>query len=239
MRRSQCMLAVVVLSIASAETGAHGPYTTRFPRAENPISEGGAWISARAATLDFADVRTEPGFAYGDESGKIKYDDATAVLAGNWGPNQTAEATVRTVNQSETVWEEVELRLRSAFAPHKATGYEINFRCLKTRNAYCEIVRWDGPLGKFTYLKHADGAQYGVANGDVIKATIVGNVITAYVNGVQKIQATDNTFTDGAPGIGFYLEGATGVNRDYGFTSFTATDGSRTVSGLPGTASGY
>jgi hypothetical protein len=95
---------------------------------------------------------------------------------------------------------------RSAFSAHKATGYEINFRCLKTAKAYSEIVRWDGPLGRFTYLKHADGAQYGVANGDVVKATIVGNVITAYVHGVQTIQATDNTFSGGAPGIGLYIQ---------------------------------
>jgi hypothetical protein len=74
------------------------------------------------------------------------------------------------------------------------------------------------------YLKQNGGAQYGIADGDVVKATAVGNVITAYINGVQVAQATDTTFTHGSPGIGFYLQGATGVNTDYGFTSFTASD---------------
>ncbi len=46
-------------------------------------------------------------------------------------------------------------------------------------------------LGKFTYLKQNGGAQYGIADGDVVKATVVGNVITAYINGVQVAQATD------------------------------------------------
>ena len=49
------------------------------------------------------------------------------------------------------------------------------------------------------------------------------DVITAYINGVQVLKATDNTYTAGSPGIGFYIEGATAVNGDFGFTTFTAT----------------
>ena len=69
--------------------------------------------------------------------------------------------------------------------------------------------------------------RYGVAEktkGDVVKATIIGHVITVYINGVQTLQATDDTFTSGSPGIGFYIEGATGVNANFGFSNFTATD---------------
>jgi len=148
-------------------------------------------------------------------------------LKGDWGPDQTAEATVHSVNQNENVYEEVELRLRSSLSAHSATGYEINFRCSKTSNAYSEIVKWNGPLGSFTYLSQRQGSQYGVADGDVVKATIVGNVITVYKNGVQIAQATDSTYATGNPGVGFFLEGTAGVNRDYGFTRFTASDGSR------------
>ena len=56
--------------------------------------------------------------------------------------------------------------------------------------------------------------------GDVIKATMVGNVITTYKNGVQMGQVTDNTFLTGRPGFGFNE----GINGDYGITRFTATD---------------
>jgi hypothetical protein len=212
---------------ASGETvpAASKAYATRFGLAENPISERGNWVGGKTAGIDWADIATVDGFAFGLESGTGGYDDSTALLAGSWRPNQTAEATVRTVNQGGTVWEEVELRLRSSLSAHRATGYEINFRCLKTKDAYSEIVRWDGPLGKFTYLSHKDGAQYGVADGDVVKATIVGGVITAYINGVQVAQATDSTFATGSPGMGFFLQHRTGVNRDYGFTSFSASDG--------------
>jgi hypothetical protein len=130
--------------------------------------------------LDWANVRTTPGFAFGTELGGTrlepqKYDDSTALLTGTWGPNQTAQATVYSVNQNQDgkVWEEVELRLRSALSPHKATGYEIFFRCSKIAKAYCNIVRSDGPLGSFTYLKQAEGSRYGVANGDVVKASMI------------------------------------------------------------------
>jgi hypothetical protein len=211
--------------IVSASTAAPRTYSTNFPLTENPISENGNWINGQTAGLDWANVRTSRGLAFGDESGKVKYDDSTALLTGPWGPDQTAQATVHSVNQNEKIYEELELRLRSSLSAHSATGYEINFRCLKTNKAYLEIVRWNGPLGSFTYIKRGVGAQYGVANGDVIKATMVGNVITVFKNDVQMLQATDDTYKSGSPGIGFYIQDTTGVNSDYGFTNFAATDG--------------
>ena len=206
----------------------YGSYATNFAATENPISEGGKWISGKSVGLDWSDVATTPGLAFGTqsgtESGAKRYDDSTALLTGAWGPDQTVEATVHTVNQNDSIYEEVELRLRSSLSSHQATGYEINFRCSKTANAYAQIVRWDGPVGRFTYLNDKRGPQYGIADGDVVMATIQRNVITAYINGVQVLQAADDTYTGGSPGMGFYLEKTPYVNRDYGFTSFKASD---------------
>jgi len=224
-RKPITFVLVLLLCIVSASAGVHKTYTTNFPSTENPISEDGNWINGRTAGLDWANIRTTPGFAFGTESGRVNYDDSTALLTGTWGPDQTAQATVRTVNQSDDIYEEVELRLRSALSAHRATGYEINFRCSKTGHAYTQIVRWNGPLGSFTILKEAHGSQFGVASRDVVKATIVRNEITAYINGLQVLQTTDSTYTGGSPGMGFYVQGTTGVNGDFGFTSFTAMDG--------------
>lgn len=199
-------------------------YSTRFTATENPISEGGNWTNGKLTGLDWSDVGTIPGLAYGDESGTSGFDDSTALLTGTWAANQMAQATVHSVNQSDNFYEEVELRLRSSLSAHRATGYEINFRCSKTGNAYTQIVRWNGALGDFTYLNTASGAKFGVTDGDTVKATMVGNVITVYINGTQVLQATDNTYSSGSPGMGFYLQGITGTNKDYGFTNFTASE---------------
>ena len=74
-------------------------------------------------------------------------------------------------------------------------------------------------MADFTYLANLSGPQYSVTTGDVVKATIVGNVITSYKNGVQMAQVTDNTYAAGNPGMGFNE----GVNGSYGYTSYTAT----------------
>jgi hypothetical protein len=222
---SSFIAACVIFPAAGGKVWA-ASYTTNFPLTENPLSENGHWINGKANGLDWADVSTTPGLAFGTESGSSGYDDSTAILAGSWGPDQTVQATVHTVNQNDNIWEEVEIRLRSAISARSNTGYEINFRCSKTSNAYSQIVRWNGPLGSFTYLNTAGGSQYGVKGGDGVKATIIGNVITVYINGVQILQATDNTFTTGSPGMGFFLQGGgAGNNGDYGFSSFTASDG--------------
>ncbi len=218
-------IALVLVLLATSMAGTHRTYTTNFPLAENPISEGGNWENGKTVGIDWADVRTARGCVFGLESGSTGYDDATALLTGSWKPDQTAQATVYSEHPNDNIYEEVELRLRSSLSPHWASGYEILFRCSKSKNAYSDIVRWNGPLGSFTYLVHLEGAQYGVATGDVVKATIVGNVITSYINGVQVAQTVDNSFANGSPGIGFFLTGGAGVNRDYGFTSFTASDG--------------
>ena len=196
-----------------------------FPLTENPISESGSWISGQAVGLDWHDVSTTPGLAIGHQSGS-SYTDGTALLTGAWGPTQTVEAVVHAVNPKESCYQEVEMRLRSTLTAHSCTGYEISFKATKSASAYLIIVRWNGPVGDFTYLKNSTGAQYGIAEGDTVKATIVGDVITAYLNGVAVGTATDSTYTTGNPGMGFNLEtddaSCIGTNGDYGFTRFTA-----------------
>ncbi len=213
------------LSLSVGVPVAHArTYTTTFPLTENPISEGGNWMNGKVVGLDWSDVQTTPGFAFGAGPMSGGYDDPTAVVTGAWGPNQTVQATVHSINQSSSVYDENELRLRTTITPHSITGYEINNRCLKGQSgSYLAIVRWNGPFGDFTTLVAYSGAQYGVGDGDVVKATMIGNVITVYVNGTQMGTATDSTFTTGNPGIG--LDGPLSTTRNHGFTSFSATDG--------------
>src|SRR5208337_3094560 len=217
-------------------------YRTHFAHDENPISENGMWLNGRKDGIDWIDVIAKNGVAYGEvtrmgvaerrvEQGNLAastpggaapvgdYDDPTAVLSGEWGKNQHATAKVFTRKQTDKYFQEVEIRLRSTMAPHRCMGYEVFWRCLKTEMAYAEIVRWNGEIGDFTSLKKLFGPQYGVKDGDVVEATVEGNVITGFINGVEVISATDDTFTSGAPGIGFNF-GVGNTNADHGFTSF-------------------
>jgi hypothetical protein len=192
-------------------------YTTNFPLKENPIFEGGRWIDGKTVGLDWGSISTTLGIAIG-HAGPKRFADATAILKGTWGSTQTAEEVVS--SKAASNWPEVSLRLRSSLSAHRCTGYEISNSLRKGKTAYLIIVRWNGPLADFTYLVQLGGKKYGVTTGDVVKATIVGNIITAYKNGVQLAQVTDNTYPVGNPGIGFNE----GINGDYGITRFTVTD---------------
>lgn len=217
-------------------------YSTRFELDEDPISEGGIWLNGAREGIDWADVVTSGGVARGGatrmavaehraEQGNLDageagapvpvgdYDDPTAVLSGAWGANQHVKAVVFSRNQTEDYFQEVEIRLRSAIGPHRCSGYEVFWRCLRTENAYAEIVRWNGGVADFTSLARKQGAAFGVRDGDVVEATIIGNVIRSYVNGVEVLSATDDTFAEGGPGIGFNF-GCGDTYVDHGFTSY-------------------
>ena len=156
-------------------------YSTSFASSEGVISEDGRWMTGKADALDWTDVRTERGLAFGLQSGtnqgRAQYDDSMAFLTGEWAPNQSASATVRSLEQDDGVYEEVELVLRGAMAPHCVNAYEINFRCSKAATAYAEVVRWNGALGEFTYLTRGVGAEYGVADGASTVRVITNDVL--------------------------------------------------------------
>jgi Family of unknown function (DUF6298)/Putative collagen-binding domain of a collagenase len=195
-------------------------YSTRFQRDEDPISEGGKWINGGKDGIDWYNVISKNGVAYGAVT-QGDYTDPTALLTGTWGKNQKVKATVFTRTQTEKYYQEVEIRLRSKIARHLCTGYEVFWRCLKTPNAYVEIVRWNGKVRDWTSLKKLSGARYGVKDGDLVEATIVGNVIKGHVNGVEVISVTDDTFKEGNPGMGFNY-GVGETNGDFGFASYEA-----------------
>lgn len=213
------LLAPTEMTAQQART--RGPvrsYATTFRHDEDPISEGGQWINGGSDGTDWFNVVTRKGLAHGAVS-TGDYTDPTALLAGTWGKNQTVSARVFSKNQTEKYYQEVEIRLRSKIAPHRCTGYEVFWRCLKTSNAYAQIVRWNGKVGDWTSLKKLTGTQYGVKDGDLVRATVVGPVIKGYINGVEVISARDETYAEGNPGMGFNY-GVGDTHGDFGFTYF-------------------
>ncbi len=227
------------VTLTPASTG-HS-YTTDFPLTETPVSEGGKWIGGFTTGLIWSDASTSGGKIWGRQQLDVptRYGDATAILTGPWGADQSAEGVVAISSMPADNWgAEIELRLRSAISANVNTGYEITWKVTANpANAYLVVVRWNGALGSFDYLYRAgaaqagqDGTPYAAQNGDLLKATIVGNTIQVYRNGA--LQATvdigsigGTVFNSGAPGVGFQFDpGSPGHNADFGYTSFTATD---------------
>lgn len=218
-------------------------YSTNFtspPAPESPISEQGNWINGQVNGVNWKNVNTTAGLAFGTQTGADGFADSTAILTGAWAADQSAQGVIHiTAQDSGVVAEESEIRLRSGMTstpcPGQSsggcnTGYEINFSALAGNN-YVQIVRWNGPFGSFTMLSSITTT---VRNGDTVKASIAGNTITAFINGVQVLQATDATYNSTYcsthpcnPGMGFYLQNGSGTGTDshFGFSSFSATDG--------------
>jgi hypothetical protein len=214
-------------------------YSTDFPLDEHPISEGGLWLNGKADGIDWADVVTRGGRVFGgpvrmnvaekrseqgnldseDEAPLGDYDDPTAVIGGEWGPNQHGKGVVFSENPTDEYFQEVQIRLRTTIEPNSCTGYEVFFRALKSEQAYAEIVRWDGAIGKWASLARQVGIDYGVADGDVIEATIEGDVLKGFINGKEMITATDGVYANGCPGVGFNF-GCGDTGPEHGFSSF-------------------
>ena len=222
------------LNTVSAASGT--TYTTDFPLTENPLSEGGKWIDGKTTGIEWGNVQTGQSNAYGVNLSS-QYGDPTAVLFGTWGPDQTVQATVMVSGVPQTCCHEVELRLRTTIQAYSITGYEIN--CSVSGQGYMQIVRWNGPLASFTLI----GGGAGCKNGDVLKATMIGNTITVYKNGAKAASATDNNaFTGGSPGIGFY-DNSDSNWSSFGFANFTASDTTNaplaiSTTSLPGAVAG-
>ena len=196
-------------------------YSTNFPKAENPVSEGGHWLNGKLDGQSWKDVQTTEHFAMGVPE-TDKYDDPTAILTGVWAPDQLAEATVRVVSEDfKSCCHEVELRLRMIVVPKKITGYEVTCSVVAA-HPYVQIVRWNGPLSSFTYV--ASNEKDYCRNGDVLEGDVVGNTITVRLNHKVVVTGTDRTFTSGNPGIGFYQSGA--PIDTFGFSQFMAIDSS-------------
>ena len=220
--------------LAATTPATHGPYTTKFPLTEKPISENGNWINGGTVGLDWANALSTASRAEGVGPAAAAYSDPTAILAGTWGPNQTVTLTVYSngvEDKASTGYDkEVEIRLRTSISAHRITGYEVNCRTPNDSLSYIQIVRWNGVLGDFTSLQLLKGT--GCGNGDVLKATISGNKISVYRNGTLMLSATDSTYTTGNPGIGFNF-GCGSTYDQFGITNYTATDVSETAPAPP------
>jgi len=215
----------------------HRVYTTNFESTENPISVGGNWINGGSCG-DFtlcpgakgSNVTSAGSRASGTQPGTIPppYTDSAALVTGNWGSDQFVQIVVWWDGAAGTNsdYDEVEIRLRGTFAQNVSKTYNINCRVgTPSADSYIQMGRSNGPPDDFTPpFAELKGPSAACQNGDVVTGTIVGNVITAYINGKRVIQGIDSAITSGAPGFGFFHQGTSAQNSDFGISKFSATD---------------
>src|SRR5262249_48686519 len=214
---------------STAIASINGSYSTNFPLTEAPINENGAWNNGATTGLDWGDCLTSSGQVHGSGPLNVNaqlYADPTAILTETWASNQMAQATLHINGDlGTTTGKEIELRLRSVVTPHLCRGYEFCIGIVPT-TTYLAIIRWNGALNDFSGVTQAwRGNAFN--DGDVFQATAVGNVLTLYLNGVQILQGTDSTWTNGNPGVGFWNNTPGEVSTywpRWGWSNFSASN---------------
>jgi hypothetical protein len=243
---------VLCLIIFMGGALAQRTYTTKFPKAETPLSENHNWInqgtcadSALCRGAGGSNINSSTGVAHGTQSGAAPppYLDSGAIVGGAWGPSQMVRIVVNWDGNGNTNnnYDETEIRLRNTFSNGHGQGYNINCRTgTPNSNSYVQMGRFN-PNGTFTSpFAQASGKNAGCTNGDVLTGAVVNNargqpVISFYRNGVLIIQGTDTggaaAIQSGSPGFGFYHQcasqpcgGSNGSNTDFGISSFFASD---------------
>lgn len=204
-------------------------YTTNFPLTENPISESGNWTQRGLAEGgSWCNPRTTPGIFFGTQTGDGGTDDSIALLGGPWSNDQDVSAVVHIGTRPGT-FSEIELLLRGAISSGSAQLYECYFSVCAAPNRYAHIARWNGPFNDFTDLVSLDNSQAPTLNdGDTIRATVVGAVITVYVNGGVVMGPYDTSgdsikYASGLPGLGTFSQ-TKAADSSYGWSSATLKD---------------
>lgn len=212
-------------------------FSTSFPTIENPLSEGGKWqlggtngldwfdpkVTANGCVASTGDLGTVNGTRYSDDLGHLKTSFRS------FSANQYCEGRVYRVSgyTGNGGGHEIEHLLRFSIAANNAHGYEVLCGC--SAGGYLAIVRWNGPVTDYTEL-YSDAGFGLLADDDLIRSQIVGNIITVKKNGstVASVDVTAGAgaatvWNSGQPGVGFWpVDGA--VIGNYGWKNFSADD---------------
>jgi hypothetical protein len=212
------------------------PYARDFSTLSNEsvVSDGNAWSDwGKTTGSDWDDVGVSNGRAHGVyvRSRLGPYADPTALLSGDWDPDQEAEGVIKGVDALPAGCnQEVELRLRSKISKHSNVGYEVMLQMKSASvtggGTYISVARWNGALADFTTLVTRSG--YNPHDGDRIRASMVGRTLSVYYNDVFQFSVDDGTFATGKPGVGFYVSpfngNCFGAPASFGFSSYAARE---------------
>jgi chitodextrinase len=194
-------------------TSGAASYATFFPGSENPLSEGGNWVSP-ASGVWHKTMRSIGGVgAFGDPAA-YGLDDSVSVLTGSgYLKDQTITAAVHKV-AGDPGATELELHLRLSFNATQIFTYEVDL----IPNGL-NIAKWTGNQGSYLLLPLINGTNGVFAtplqDGDVFVATISGDsslsTITVTQNGTLIARANDSAAISGSAA---YVSGNPGIGGD-------------------------
>jgi hypothetical protein len=179
--------------------GETGQHFTTFPMDEDPISENGAWSAIATPWLR---VKSVDGIAK-PAAFVTGYNDNYASLSG-FGPD--VEITVTVFIAGSAPFGEILLLARIAQTATTLRAYEF----LYDGDGSVQLMRWNGPLSDFTPMGGEELNPGVLQDGDQLRMRVVGDTISAFHkrapgDWVRIAQTTDGTFSDGQPGLGFFV----------------------------------
>lgn len=199
-------------------------YSTSFPLTENPISEGGKWLTGLTDGLAWTDIQTTPAkcFASAFDAAPGGVQDGLANLKRSFlacASNQYSQGVIFRAGSYTPASHECEVLSNFTIGPNSATGYEAYFGIGNTH----ALVRWNGAFGDFTALASGNvNLPTEPADGDVIRIWRNGNTVFCSQNGIIISSAVDTTFMGGNPGLGNNPASTGGaVLASYGLKSWT------------------
>lgn len=193
---------------------ARAPYTYAFGTTENPISDGGLWLSRHTARTR---VRTSGGLAFGTQGSGGGFDDSYAYVPRGFGPDQEIETTFSRTGSLDGQ-RECEHLLWVRDGEGHARYYEFN---VIYDGSYFNLYRAEGGVLLADYTQLATFGTVGaILDGYKMRsrATMNGSghcVLTTWLNRIGTngdgfVQI--GTFTDtsalppGGMGIGFFRD---------------------------------
>lgn len=206
-------------------------FFSSFGATENPISEGGAWVSGGIFS-GRTDVQLASGNAYGTMTTfSGNFIDSCCHLS-NWNAaDHSIECTVH--NSSAVTGLECELLLRCDITSGHVFAYEIDL--YKGGNGLA-LVRWDATTATpnaYEQLRAYVSDEVPLAHGDKVYGEIRGTVIVCKYKPVAGSWSTIFTYdtagdttklTNGKPGMGFWNDTGNGANSpNFAFSDFLAT----------------
>lgn len=196
---------------------------------ENPLSGGGVWTNNTQGTggnvpplnmTSMCVALASDGvsrIAIATHAG-INYDDSFAFVPG-FGANQWCEGVIYKAPGYNPYAAGGSHEVEIILGCRTATGYHRWNEFLLNAAGGVDIINLDGGPGSYAHLGVSTGAMLGksVNDGDIFRATKVGNTLNMYINGVLVSTYTGPMVADGS-GIGiagFIRPGAT--HNKFGF----------------------